>query len=81
MFETFNVKGLYIGVQAVFALISAIGIGNDVSYTGTILDSGDGITQIIPVVHGYVIQSCIKQMMFAGNSITNFIGGMLRDRN
>jgi actin-related protein 3 len=26
MFETFNIKGLYIGVQAVLALISSSGI-------------------------------------------------------
>jgi actin-related protein 3 len=81
MFETFNVKGLYIGVQAAFALISAIGISSDANYTGTVLDSGDGATQIIPVVDGYVIQSCIRQIPLAGSNMTNWISGVLRDRN
>lgn len=81
MFETFNVKGLYIGVQAVFALISSSGIDKDVSYTGTVLDSGDGVTHIIPVVDGFVINSCIKHIPLAGSNITKFIADAVRDRN
>lgn len=81
MFETFNVKGLYIGVQAVFALISSSGVNENVSYTGTVLDSGDGVTHIIPVVDGFVINSCIKHIPLAGSNMTSFIGNMVRDRN
>ncbi|CAM6005248.1 unnamed protein product [Sphagnum balticum] len=81
MFETFNVKGLYIGVQAVFALISSSGIDEKVSYTGTVLDSGDGVTHIIPVVDGFVINSCIKHIPLAGSNMTSFIASMIRDRN
>lgn len=81
MFETFNVKGLYIGVQAVFALISSSGVNKDVSYTGTVLDSGDGVTHIIPVVDGFVINSCIKHIPLAGSNITKFIADSVRDRN
>lgn len=29
------------------------------SLTGTVMDSGDGVTHIIPVADGYVISSCI----------------------
>ena len=81
MFETFNVKGLYIGVQAVFALISSSGVNENVSYTGTVLDSGDGVTHIIPVVDGFVINSCIKHIPLAGSNMTSFIGNMVRDIN
>ena len=81
MFETFNVKGLYIGVQALFALISSSGIDKNVSYTGTVLDSGDGVTHIIPVVDGFVINSCIKHIPLAGSNMTNFTANMLRERN
>lgn len=81
MFETFNVKGLFIGVQAVFALISSSGIAENVSYTGTVLDSGDGVTHIIPVVDGFIISSCIKHIPLAGSNMTSFISNMIRERN
>ena len=81
MFQTFNIKGLYIGVQAVLALISSSGIGDHISYTGTVLDSGDGVTHIIPVVDGFVINSCIKHIPLAGSNMTAFICDMLRQRN
>ncbi len=75
-------KGLYIGVQAVFALISSSGIDKpNISYTGTVLDSGDGVTHIIPVVDGYVINSCIKHIPLAGSNMTKFIADSLRERN
>lgn len=81
MFETFNAKGLYIGVQAVLALVASSGVSSDVSYTGTVLDSGDGVTHIIPVVDGFVINSCIKHIPLAGSNMTNFVAEMLRERN
>jgi actin-related protein 3 len=83
MFETFNFKGLYIGVQAVFALISSSGIAENatsISYTGTVLDSGDGVTHVIPVVDGFVISSCIKHIPLAGSNMTSFVANMIRER-
>lgn len=52
MFESFNVPGLYIAVQAVLALAAswtsrAI---EDRTLTGIVVDSGDGVTHVIPVV-------------------------------
>jgi actin-related protein 3 len=82
MFETFNVPGLYIGVQAVLALIaSRLSKDAEKILTGTVIDAGDGVTHIIPVVDGYVIGSCIKHIPLAGSDITKFIMQMLRDRN
>ena len=78
MFETFNVKGLHISVQAVLALISCSGIDKNVSYTGTVLDSGHGVTHIIPIVDGFVINSSIKHIPLAGSNMTSFIAQMLR---
>ena len=54
MFETFNVPGLYIAVQAVLAL-AASWVTKDVkdrNLTGTVIDSGDGVTHVIPVAEG-----------------------------
>jgi len=81
MFETFQVPGLYIGVQAVLALIaSKITKDADKVMTGTVVDSGDGVTHVIPVVDGYVIGSCIQHIPLAGSHITDFIVNMLRER-
>jgi actin-related protein 3 len=80
MFETFNAKGLHIGVQAVMALVSSSGLGNKLSLTGTVLDSGDGVTHVIPISDGYVIGSCIKHIPLAGSNITSMIGDILQDR-
>jgi actin-related protein 3 len=84
MFETFNVPGLYIAVQAVLALCASMlstREGRATSeITGTVVDSGDGVTHIVPVVSGYVIGSCIKHIPLAGRTITDFIMEQLRAR-
>jgi len=82
MFETFNVPGLYIAVQAVLAL-AASWTSPDVknkTLTGTVIDSGDGVTHVIPVAEGYVIGSCIKHIPLAGRDITKFIQNIMRER-
>ncbi|KAJ3202536.1 Actin- protein 3 [Dinochytrium kinnereticum] len=82
-FESFGVKGMYIGVQAVLALASTFGSkkSNTESYlTGTVIDSGDGVTHVIPVAEGYVIGSSIKHIPIAGRDITAFVQQLLRER-
>jgi len=82
MFESFNVPGLYIAVQAVLAIAASwtsrqLG---ERTLTGTVVDSGDGVTHVIPVAEGYVIGSCIKHIPIAGRDITYFIQQLLRER-
>lgn len=60
MFETFNVKGLYLGVQATLALYAQIvgpqnqnpgdltNLSSEV-LTGIVIDSGEGNTTVFPV--------------------------------
>eukprot|EP00606_Chrysophyceae_sp_TOSAG23-5_P001051 GSChrysophyteH2.ASY1.ANO1.252.1 assembled CDS len=82
MFETFNVPGLYIAVQAVLAL-AASWTSKDVnerSLTGTVIDSGDGVTHVIPVADGYVIGSAIKHIPLAGRTITQYVQQLMRER-
>jgi len=55
--------------------------GKTTGVTGTVIDSGDGVTHIIPVVEGYVIGSCIRHVPLAGRDVTNFVVQMLRDRS
>mmetsp|Transcript_9929 Transcript_9929/g.29776 ORF Transcript_9929/g.29776 Transcript_9929/m.29776 type:complete len:413 (-) Transcript_9929:251-1489(-) len=82
MFETYNVKGLYIAVQAVLALAASWTSKQVVArtLTGTVVDAGDGVTHVIPVSDGYVIGSCIKHIPLAGRDITNFIQLLMRER-
>ncbi|KAM7174534.1 actin-related protein 3B isoform 4-T4 [Macrochelys suwanniensis] len=82
MFESFNIPGLYIAVQAVLALAASwtsrqVG---ERTLTGIVIDSGDGVTHVIPVAEGYVIGSCIKHIPIAGRDITYFIQQILRER-
>lgn len=82
MFESFNVQGLYIAVQAVLALAASWTSSkvNERTLTGVVIDSGDGVTHTIPVAEGYVIGSSIKAIPIAGRDITYFVQQLLRDR-
>mmetsp|Transcript_122248 Transcript_122248/g.346570 ORF Transcript_122248/g.346570 Transcript_122248/m.346570 type:complete len:418 (+) Transcript_122248:99-1352(+) len=84
MFETFNVKGLHIAVQAVLALYTQwVERGNDPArpdLTGLVVDSGDGLTHAIPVANNFVIGSCIQEIQLGGRHVTQFIHDMLCDR-
>ena len=92
-FETFNVPGLYIGVQAVFALLGCsktfVVAGKEMdkdqkkaidTLTGVVVDSGDGVTHIVPICDGFVLGSNIKHIPIAGRKITKFMEQMIRDR-
>ena len=102
-FETFNVSGLYIGVQAVFALVGCKRTFEDVingkqkeqkekgkiddaqlnslnKLTGVVVDSGDGVTHVVPVCDGYSLGGSIKHVPIAGRKITKFMEQMIRER-
>ncbi|KAJ2295011.1 Arp2/3 complex subunit, actin nucleation center, partial [Coemansia sp. RSA 2706] len=79
-FESFNVQGMYIAVQAVLALAASWTAKNSQqTLTGTVIDSGDGVTHVIPVAEGYVLGSSIKHIPIAGRDITAFVQQLLRD--
>lgn len=81
-FESFNVQGLYIAVQAVLALAASWTSKQttDRTLTGTVIDSGDGVTHVIPCAEGYVIGSAIKHIPIAGRDLTGFVQQLLRER-
>ena len=49
MFETFNVPGMYVAIQAVLSLYAS---GRT---TGIVVDSGDGVTHTVPVYDGVLL--------------------------
>mmetsp|Transcript_21679 Transcript_21679/g.49353 ORF Transcript_21679/g.49353 Transcript_21679/m.49353 type:complete len:429 (+) Transcript_21679:88-1374(+) len=89
MFETFNIKGLNMSVQAVLALYAQwtyrkteamLPDSASPDLTGLVVDAGDATTHIIPVADGYVIGSCIQELPIGGKHVTEYIANSLRDR-
>lgn len=73
MFETFNVPSLFTSYQAVLALYST---GRT---TGIVLDSGDGVTNTVPIYEGYALPHAIERNNFAGREITQNLHKLLDD--
>jgi len=65
MFDTFQVQGMYIAIQAVLSLYS------NGRTTGLVVDSGDGVTHTVPVYEGFSIPHAIKKNFIAGRAITD----------
>ena len=66
MFEKFSVPSYYVGKQAVLSLYAS---GRT---TGIVLESGDGVTQIVPIYEGIAVQPLAKRINFAGRDITDW---------
>ena len=73
------IKNKFVAVLALAASWTARQTGER-CLTGTVVDSGDGVTHVIPVAEGYVIGSCIKHIPIAGRDITHFIQNLIKDR-
>ena len=71
MFETFEVKNMYVAIQAVMSLYA-----NGRS-TGLVVDSGDGVTHTVPVFEGFSIPHAIEKMEIAGRVITDYAQKLL----
>jgi|ERR1712071_177453 len=72
MFETFGVQGFYVSIQAILSLYAS---GRT---TGLVLDSGDGITHIVPIYEGYAITHAIQRLDLAGRDVTKYLQSLLQ---
>ena len=72
MFETFQVKNVYVALQAVMSLYAA---GRT---TGLVCDSGDGVSHTIPVFEGFSIPHAVEKMDIAGRALTNYLQKLLQ---
>lgn len=72
MFETFNVQGLYVAIQAVMSLYS------NGRTTGCVVDSGDGVTHTVPVFEGYSVPHAVHKNLIAGRAITDLMTNQLQ---
>lgn len=74
MFETYGFAGAKVNIQAMLVLY-AQGL-----LSGVVVDSGDGVTHIVPVWEGIVPPTLIKRLNVAGRHITRYLIKLLQLR-
>ncbi|KAI8872268.1 Actin/actin-like protein [Ramicandelaber brevisporus] len=74
MFEKYGFRGTYIAIQAVLTLYA------QALQTGVVVDSGDGVTHIIPVFQGYPLPHNTKRLDIAGRHVTRYLIKLLQQR-
>lgn len=74
MFEVFGCERVHVATQAVLTLYSQ-GLT-----TGVVVDSGDGVTHIVPVYDGYVLEHLTRRIDLAGRAVTERLRDLLVTR-
>lgn len=70
--ETFNSPAFFVSAQAILALYAS---GRT---TGVVLDSGDGVTHVVPVFEGFALPHAITRSDVAGRDVTQYLALQLR---
>jgi len=72
LFESHDCPFIFFGTQGVLSLY-AFG-----KTDGIMLESGDGITQIVPVYNGYKLDHAVEKINFGGEDVTSYLKLLLR---
>jgi len=74
MFDIFKVPAMYVAAQAVLSLYAS---GRT---TGIVIDSGDGVSHIVPIYEGYEVPHAILRLDLAGRDLTEHLLNILAER-
>jgi len=74
MFEVFQVPATYVAIQAVLSLYAS---GRT---TGIVMDSGDGVSHVVPIYEGYALPHAIKRLNLAGRAITDYLMKLITEQ-
>ncbi|MBN2156529.1 MAG: rod shape-determining protein [Candidatus Lokiarchaeota archaeon] len=70
-FETYRVRSVYIANAPVMALFSA-GLT-----TGMLVESGEGLTWIVPIIDGEVVTHAVQKLTLSGKDVSEYLRTLL----
>mmetsp|Transcript_42265 Transcript_42265/g.95087 ORF Transcript_42265/g.95087 Transcript_42265/m.95087 type:complete len:383 (-) Transcript_42265:66-1214(-) len=73
LFEKFSVPASYVVIQAVMSLYS---YGRT---SGCVVDSGDGVTHVVPVYEGFNMPHAIQRLDLAGRDLSEYMAKILTE--
>ena len=71
MFEAFNTPAFYVAIQGQLSLFASG------SVNGIVVESGDGISQIVPCFEGYPVSNVVGRLDLGGSDLNDYLMKML----